>query len=227
MADRIERLHTFINALKPEAQIGRLTPETIDESINYYITEIFGQDIKQYQEDRVMTSRLQPFEVRTVLETPITDQNEVYTLPTGIQRITGFGAMAPLNGVIHSLEVEIKEFPETQFNRVYNSELIGPETLYPICVVRGNTISVAPKNGILWPVIYYLRAPNPVRWGYTNQNNGLDQVYAKTGGTNGNSVDPEYPEYLDFEILKGALKYLGVSLGDERLIATMEQFKAK
>jgi len=223
--DRIEKLHFFLKKLKPEAQVGQITAETIDEAINYYISEIYGQDIQKYQEDRVMTSRLQPFEVRTVLSTVITDQNEVYTLPTGIQRLTGFGALITSNGVAHSLEVEMKEIPETQFNRVYNSGLIGPETNYPICVVRGATISVAPKNGIIWPVIYYLRLPNAVRWGYNNDNNGLSQTYAKTGGTNGAAVDPEYPEYMDFEILKGALKYLGVSLGDERLIATMEQFK--
>src|SRR3990167_9747947 len=225
--DRIEKLHFFLKKLKPDAQVGQITAETIDEAINYYISEIYGQDIQKYQEDRVMTSRLQPFEVRTVLSTVITDQNEVYTLPTGIQRLTGFGALITSNGVAHSLEVEMKEIPETQFNRVYNSGLIGPETNYPICVVRGTTISVAPKNGIIWPVIYYLRLPNAVRWGYNNDNNGLSQTYAKTGGTNGAAVDPEYPEYMDFEILKGALKYLGVSLGDERIIANMEQFKAK
>src|SRR3990167_6715939 len=223
--DRIEKLHFFIDKLKPESQIGMITAETKDEAINYYITEIFGNDIKEYQENRVMTSPLQPFEVRTVLSTVITDQNEVYTLPTGIQRLTGFGALITSNGVAHSLEVEMKEIPETQFNRVYNSGLIGPETNYPICVVRGATISVAPKNGIIWPVIYYLRLPNAVRWGYTNENNGLDQVYAKTGGTNGAAVDPEYPDYMDFSILRGALKYLGVSLRDDVLMSTMDQFE--
>jgi hypothetical protein len=223
--DRIQAIHFFIQKLKPEAQIGRTAPETVDEAINYYITEIFGNDIKEYQENRVVSARLQPFEIRAVLSTPITDQNEVYTLPTGIQRLTGFGALITSNGVAHSLEVEMKEIPETQFNRVYNSGLIVPETNYPICVVRGTTISVAPKNGILWPVIYYLRAPNPVRWGYTNENNGLDQTYAKTGGTNGASVDPEYPEYMDFSILRGALKYLGVSLRDDVLMSTMDQFE--
>jgi hypothetical protein len=215
--ERIEKIHSFIELLKPEGQSGRFTPEQIDDAINYYIMEMFRSDIDAYQTSHKMNARLQKFE--TVKEWVAGDKaaDGSYTLPIDYETYTGAGAKVTIDEEAEEVEMDI--LTEMEYRLRKTSQLVPPENEYPVCIIRGTKLIPTPSENLL-PVLYYLKKPNDVKFNYTLQgSDGLDIVYTSTG-----SIQPEYPETIDFEILKGTLKYLGVSLKDELLLTTMEKF---
>lgn len=210
--ERIERIHYFIDKLKPEGQSAKFSPEEKDEAVNFSMMDIFRDKIKMYDVDLDVKAALQNFEVRkTYVAGDLTSSG--YALPTNVQKITGMG------GIYGGVEYEMDILSEMEYRDRINSDLIPPIYKVPVCSIRAGYIAVSP-DGVL-PVLYYVRHPNKVKYNYTQEGSqGLDLVYNST-----NSIHPEFPESLDFEIIKGSLKYLGVAIRDEILTAVMERLK--
>lgn len=210
--ERIERIHYFIEKLKPEGQSGKFSPEDKDEAINFAMLDMFRDDIKRYDEDLDVKVRLQSLEVRKVYAAG-EKVGDGYPIPSDIQKVTGTG------GIYGGVEYEMDVLSEMEYRKRINDKLIPPIYKVPVCSVRSGSIIVSP--GEVLPVLYYVKSPTSVKYNYTQQGSlGLDLVYNSTG-----SVHPFYPETLDFEVIKGACKYLGISLRDEMLTAAMEQLK--
>lgn len=209
--ERIERIHFFIDKLKPEGQSGKFSPEEKDEAINFAILDLFRDDIKRYDEDLDVKAQLQKFEVIKTY-TSAEKTGDGYILPSDYQRFTGVGGVYEGGD-----EVDVDILSEMEYRKRIRSKLIPPTSTKPVCAIRSGYIVVSP-DGVV-PILYYIKNPTDVKFNYTLPN-GLDAAYNSTG-----SVHPEYPATMDFEIIKGSLKYLGIPLHDEVIMAAMERFK--
>ena len=99
----------------------------------------------------------------------------------------------------------VKVIDEDKFNGRVISKIVPPTNEFPIGLIIGNKIQIAPKNVYVVNMSYYRKPVAPV-WNYTLNGSGYP-VYNSTG-----SVDFELPDNTHNEIIMKMLKYMGITL---------------
>jgi hypothetical protein len=195
----IAAIHEFIRFLVKKHRNGFLSPEEIDDAVNWASLDLFNSlygMTETYQQGRPV-----PPTAYGMTQKVLDDLQVFITDPTALTLTAG---VAPLPAdYCHWSKIETTNDGDN-FRR--NRKIAAPSTKSPVCRIFNNKIEFLPTN-LLAVDLTYLKYPVKAEWAYTIVNNR--PVY-----DDGNSVAIEWGEDNHQEIIARALKYLGLNLED-------------
>jgi hypothetical protein len=231
MAQYIEGIVDFIQFQCKKERGVFLAPEEIEDAVNRASMDMFKEKFglpEEYQPGRPvprisyeltqkLTDDMRVFKKKVSL----TPASGVVNLPSDYVHVSKIGYQ-PADATKEEVGFEIVD--DAQWHSRINRKTAAPSADYPICNIQATQIEIRPTslNNVK---LTYLKMPAKVVWGYTLVSGR--PVYADTGGVNGNSVDPDWPEITHNDLINRACSYLGLHIIDKDLIQFSEIKKEK
>jgi hypothetical protein len=119
-------------------------------------------------------------------------------------------------------QIGISMIDEARWHSRINRKTAAPSLDNPVGIINTTTIEVRPKT-LPNVKLTYFKLPETIIWGYTLVSSR--EVYANTGGVNGDSVDPEWPPITHQQLIMRACSYLALTISDTELLQYSEAKK--
>ena len=209
----IDECYRFLMFISNKTQSGAVQPANFNIAAQRAQMQLFGQEIKHWQESQEVTDALKNFLVTATLNVPVTTGQVGY--PADYAHTSTMGAYyAPLGKEVPVMEVDNDEFRSRSV-----SEVVVPTKRFPIYTYYSGYMQFLPKD-ISFVMMDYFRIPaNPV-WGYT-VTNGRPVYNPST------SVDFEFPDTSHNDLVFMMCSYLGINIREADLVQYSELMKTQ
>jgi hypothetical protein len=217
MAQYIDKIHSFLQWLGKKQQGKFISPTEIDNALDRASIDMFREEYRQYELTQEITDAMSVFKAKANL----TPTAGLVNIPTTYAHAVSI-SYQPADA--SKEEVEVKIIDDARWHNRLKRKTATPSLDLPVCHFLSGQIEVRPKN-LSNIILTYLKFPSPVKWGYTIVSGR--PVYADTGGTNGDSIDPEWPEITHNDLIFRTCSYLSLFISDGDLMQFGELKKAQ
>lgn len=212
---KIKAIHDFIRLLTKKHRSNHLTPEEIDEALNWAsldkFNELYGLAYKFQSPVAV------PRNGHEINQKNKDDLDVFLTSPTALSNVSGVAALPDDYVHISMLQTtnagvtkEVELIRDDKWSFRINRITAGPSYDNPVCRQYNGNIELRPTD-LQGLALTYLKYPTKTRWAYTLNGNSRP-VY-----DDANSVDFEWGEENHMDIMARALQFLGINLEDVNL----------
>lgn len=205
----VDKLYNFIVFLKNQGQSRYFTPEEVQDALNRAIMDKYENDYAEFETSQKLSDALSAFK----RELDVSKADDRFKFPEKYRHLTDLGCYNT-----EDEEIEAVMLTDGEFLKKKNSSFLPPTEEYPFYrTASWNESSVyvrgveAIPDTISKVKMYYLKEPDEAVYAYTMVNDR--PVFDE-----GNSVDPEFPEFVHNHLIVQTLKYLGVPLKDNVLM---------
>lgn len=209
----IQEIHTFINDLLMKELGSYETPIQIDTALDRSQMKVFNRFLPLYDTSEEAQNALAPFKKTLSFSTGVDGK---YTIDPSenFMRVNSWGTV--FTDVTGSKTREIDFKHDDEWDRAKSSQLRKPTTSRPIAVRNGlGSIELFPA-AVYAGTVRILR--RPVKPEYQFDQTGRVITYI-------GAVELEWADNFQNEIILGSLTFLGLNLGDDRLIQIVEALK--
>jgi hypothetical protein len=198
----INEMHEFFVTLKNEGQAVYFAPEEIDRALNAASDDKFNEFKQEFERTSRIADEMRNFKTSATINLT----SGAGDLPANYRYRTN--ARTATNKIVTIV-------PDSEFVALLDDPIDAPDTDHPVMrIIEG--VEVRPTT-LASVVLYYLKSPATMVFGYTTDGDG-NNVYNA-----GTSTDCNWPVDSHTDILRRACKYLGIPLGDQALV-TLESF---
>ena len=204
----VEDLYDFTIFLRNQGQSRWFPPEEVIAALNRAQIDEYNQEFKKFEVNSEVTDALQPFKKDDI----ITKDNGKFSLPVDYYHYTNISSITKDGEDITGEYPAAGIVPDDEWLEWKRTDgLLTPAIKYPVFRIAGGNVDHLPD--ILAHIrLYYLRSVKKAVYAYLIENGGV--VFKEEG-----SEDPLFPETEHNFLIVQTLKYLGVPLRDELLMA--------
>lgn len=210
---RIDAIHIFINDLLMKELGGYESPSQIDTALERANMSVFKKYLPFYATSQEAKDALSPF-LKSVTFTTGTDGK--YTIPSNqnYERLTSIGiAFTDTQG---ARTRKVRLLPEDAWEDAKISQVRKPTITKPIGLITGlGSFELFPTGVAYGGTVRFLITPATPKYAYTES--GRDFNYDDT-----NSVQLEWSQTYQNEVILKAIEFLGLNLGEDRLVEVGE-----
>lgn len=208
----INEIHDFINDLLMKEQGGYQPHPTIDTALYRASMWKFRKLLPLYETNEQVETALAPFKSELSFATDI---NGLYTIPGGsnFQRLNGMGISFTDSTGAHTRGVSFVS--DDEWEDAKNSQLRKPTITNPVVLRKGVGGFEFSHAAVYAGKVRFLRTPVAPKYNFTKT--GRVVTYNPTG-----SVNLEWDEKEQNEVIIKSLEFLGLNLGEDRLIQVGE-----
>lgn len=208
----IVQIHEFLRDLISKEQKGYFTPTQIDTALDRGQMRVFKNYLPLYAYNTEAQDALSPFKRVLTYSTDVAGAYNVAPEET-FQALIGMGIQYSDGGVIRTEGIH---FPgEDALSNRLNSQLRKPTQQKPIGEVVGIGKFLLYPAAVYAGTIRFIRRPKAPYYSFV-------QVGRSVTYQDGSSVQLEWGERYQDEVILAALTYLGINLSDDKTIQISE-----